>query len=190
MAIVVGTLAGVWLLGGWEGAAAPWQTLDAQGRAAALQAFSEGVERYAALRARYEAPLPSFDTRRDPWSVHLSRLFLASAIRTARHNASLGDVVTPAAALLFRTLIAEAVYELDVEGLVDEDLDLHRYIVDLVVNEPVPAWALQRVPDALLTRLPPLPPAVEYRLVGDALVLWDAHAEILIDAVPYALTAP
>jgi hypothetical protein len=31
-----------------------------------------------------------------------------------------------------------------------------------------------------------LPGAIEYRLVGDALILWEVHAGILIDALPSA----
>lgn len=55
-------------------------------------------------------------------------------------------------------------------------------MVDLVVNEPVPIWAIQEVPDAL-RRLPSLPDAIEYRIVDGSLILWDTHAEILIDAL-------
>jgi hypothetical protein len=36
--------------------------------------------------------------------------------------------------------------------------------------------------------LPPLVPAVEYRIVDGALILWDTRAEIVIDALPGAFT--
>lgn len=188
--LVVGALACVWILAGSPSAAAREQNPEASDRAAALRTFVEGIEQYAALRARYEVPLPRFDGRRDPWSLQLSRLFLASAIRTARHQAKLGDVFTPPVAAMFRALVAEAVYEIDIEGLVDEGFEAPDSLVDLTVNEPVPGWAMEELPDALLARLPTLPDAIEYRLVTDALMLWDAHAEILIDALPGALAVP
>jgi hypothetical protein len=150
--------------------------LAAQDRSAALQVFAAGVERYAALRARHEAPLPSFDARRDPWSLHLSRLFLASAIRAARHTARPGDIFTPQVAQVFYADIGQAA---------DED-GAGEPLVDLIVNEPIPGWAMEPVPGALAARLPALPEAIEYRRVGHALVLWDAHAAILIDVLPHA----
>jgi hypothetical protein len=116
----------------------------------------------------------------------LARRYLASAIRTARSYAHQGDIFTPPVAVMFRDVIAQAIYDVDIEGLVDEDLEAAGFLVDLVVNEPVPAWALQDVPDALRGRLPALPDAIEYRVVDGNLILWDTHAEIVIDALPNA----
>jgi hypothetical protein len=155
-----------------------------------VRAFTHRVEQYVALRGRLEEPLPGFDARRDPWSLLLTRRYLASAIRTARSRASLGDIFMPDVAPLFRTAIANAVAETDVEGLGNDGLAPGEFAVDLVINEPVPAWAMAAVPPALLARLPRLPDNVEYRLVNGTLVLWDAHAELLIDALPDAFGTP
>lgn len=46
------------------------------------------------------------------------------------------------------------------------------------------AWAMETVPHALLDRFPSLPAAIEYRIVNGYLILWDIHAEIVIDALP------
>lgn len=79
-------LACAWLLAGDQRVAARIQTdVDAVAR----RAFAERVERYAMLRARLEEPLPAFDARRDPWSLLLTRRYLASAIRAARPRACL-----------------------------------------------------------------------------------------------------
>ena len=160
-------------------AAAPAQT--PAGRAAALRIFSERVDRYVWLRAKFEEPLPSFDLRRDPWSLLLSRRYLASAIRTARTQARVGDIFSQPVDDLFRVTIREAIYERDIEGLVEGEP-----VVDLIVNEPIPDWVLAPVPRALRDMLPPLPDAIEYRMVSGALILWDMHAQILIDGLPYA----
>jgi hypothetical protein len=65
--------------------------------------------------------------------------------------------------------------------MVDSPVGMGDFLVDLVVNEPVPEWAMTKLPAALLAVLPALPDAIEYRLVDGALILWDVHAEILID---------
>ena len=187
--LVCVALACVWLFIGAAGAAGPVQHAGVHSDEA-LRAFDAAVARYAALRARLEEPLPAFDDpRRDGWTLLLMRRYLASAIRTARRDARQGGIFDPAAAL-FRGMIARAVYDTDVEGLVDYLPGEGGFALDIVVNEPIPAWALLPVPAALLDRLPPLPAAIEYRFAGGALVLWDVHAEILIDALPDPFVAP
>jgi hypothetical protein len=56
-----------------------------------------------------------------------------------------------------------------------------------LLNEPLAADWLTPLPPSLTMQLPPLPAAVEYRLVGASLVLWDADAELVIDVLPGAL---
>jgi hypothetical protein len=177
----------VWLLA-LQSAAAAAQVPDTDDHAIALQAFNGNVERYVRLRDRLEEPLPAFDERRDPWSLMLTRRYLAAAIRSARPGARLGDVFTAPVSVAFRGLIRQAIYDIDIEGLGDEDLQADDFVIDLMVHEPLPRWSLRTLPDVLLQRLPALPAGIEYRFVGEALVLWDAHAEILIDALPGALT--
>jgi hypothetical protein len=154
------------------------------------RAFEAGVARYAALRTRFEEPLPAFDDpRRDGWTLLLVRRYLASAIRTARRGARPGCIFGPAA-LLVRETIAGAVYGLEIEGLVEGALDEDELELALVLNEPIPSWAMSPLPAPIVARLPPLPPAIEYRIAGGALILWDVHAEILIDTLPDAFVAP
>lgn len=172
-----------WLLGMPQFLAAGTQTgVDAIAR----HAFTERVERYAMLRARLEEPLPALDVRRNPLSVLLMRGYLASEIRAHRSRACLGDIFTAEVGASFRNAIAKIVEADGVEGLMLDDTARGDYLVDLAVNEPVPKWALRPVPTPVLLELPPLPEAIEYWLVADALVLWDVHAEILIDALPSA----
>jgi hypothetical protein len=157
---------------------------------AVFRSFDARVAQYAALRTKFEAPLPAFDdARRDPWALLIARRYLASAMRTARQQAGQGCIFGSAAEA-FRRIIARAVDEIDMEGLFDEGGESGGFVLDLTLNEPIPAWALSRVPAALAERLPPLPAAIEYRIAGGALILWDAHAEILIDALPDAFVAP
>jgi hypothetical protein len=175
-----------WLLIGTAGAAVQHGDVTPAG---GWRAFEEGVAQYAALRARFEEPLPAFDNpRRDGWTLLLMRRYLASAIRTARRGAQPGCIFGPAA-LLVRETIAGAIYDVEIEGLAGGALDEDELELDLVLNEPIPPWAMSAVPAPLVERLPPLPPAIEYRLAGGALILWDVHAEILIDTLPDAFVS-
>ena len=183
---IVLALGCAWLLGTAVTAAAPPPQKPTD-RAAVLQTFNGAVQRYATLRARLEEPLPPFDPRRGEWALRVQRYYLASAIRNARHRATQGDIFSTTVGTMIRQDIANAISTNDIEGLVDDNMSAH--LVDLTVNEPVPAWAMQPVPNQLLRFLPlVVPEGIEYRLVGGSLILWDTHAEILIDALHDALT--
>jgi len=183
---IVLALGCAWLLGAAGAAAAPPPQRAPTDRATVLQIFNGAVQRYASLRTRLEEPLPPLDPRRDPWALRVQRYYLASAIRNARHRAVQGDIFLTAVATMLRQDIGNAISGNDIEGLVDDSVDAP--LVDLTLNEPVPEWAMRQVPDALLRFLPLLrPEGIEYRLVGGSLILWDTHAEILIDALPGAL---
>jgi hypothetical protein len=47
--------------------------------------------------------------------------------------------------------------------------------------------ALQSTPPSLLQNLPQLPPDVEYRFVGNALILRDVEANLIVDFLPEAI---
>jgi hypothetical protein len=111
------------------------------------------------------------------------RRYLASAIRTARAGATPEGIFAPPVDGFFRETIGDAIYAVDIEGFVDDGAEDP---VDVMVNEPLPKWALHVVPPALLERLPPVPGAISYKMAAGALVLWDDHAEIVIDALPDA----
>lgn len=180
-AMGVGMLGWIAFLGAVTGAAAPVQTADDHG--AAVQIFARRVEQYAWLRARFEEQLPSFDADRRPWSLLLMRRYLASAIRSARARAASDGIFARPVDNFFRETIGAAIDDVDIDGL---DEDGAEDPVDVLVNEPLPKWALHPVPTALLVRLPPVPGAISYRMAAGALVLWDDHAEIVIDALPDA----
>ncbi len=154
--------------------------------AAALTVFADRIDHYARLRGRLEEPLPPFDDRRGAWPVMLTRRYLASTLRAARPQAGSGAIFTPPVADLFRRLIAQRLPEVDPEGLSGWDADLG---VEIVVHEPVPAWSRLAIPHEFLELFPPLPDGIEYRMVNDALVLWDAHAEIVVDVLPAVFMA-
>jgi len=155
-------------------------------RDAALTIFQARVDAYVALHRQLEAPLPPPERERDPWSLFLARRYLASAIRAARPFAREGDVFTPQVRQVFREIVAEALAGRDVPRLL---ADLHNEDSQLPhpearVNEAYPPGATHEVPVVLLQRLPALAGDLEYRIVNDSLVLWDSHADVVVDVLP------
>jgi hypothetical protein len=156
---------------------------------AALKGFNERIAAYAAVHHRLEQSLPplSSSSRR---SALLNRTFLAAAIKAARPQAKQGDIFTMPVALMFRSRLVTALAGRDTEAFLRELFEEHPGTegYHVKVYEPYPDWASHEVPTIFLQVLPTLPEDVEYRLLGRDLVLWDIHADlvidVLIDAIP------
>ena len=164
------------------------QTVERVDRDAALRLFHQRVEDYAALHRRLEGPLPALATTRNMLKNYVAQQLLANAIRKARYGVHQGVVFSPDVASVFRALISDALQGQDVEAFLTELHSEHPGIEDArpVINEPLPEETTHEMPIVLLHVLPALPEDVEYRIVNRDLVLWDIHANLVID---YVLTA-
>lgn len=159
---------------------------------AALDAFQQRVEEYAALHRQLAALMPLIGSRHDRQSATVARASLASAIIAARPTARQGDIFTPEATRFFRIVIHETASAADLGGvapLMDENGRLLPGIHP-AVHTPFPAWETREVATSTLFMLPTLPRELEYRIVGDDLVLWDVSADLIIDVLPYAMPQP
>lgn len=167
------------------------QCVDEGERGAALRVFNVRIHEYAALHRRLEGTLPPLTTTKETLRNYVARQLLANQIRKARSGAMQGDIFEPRVAMMFRAIIAGALKGRDVEALLtelnEEHPDLHG--VEPVINEPLPRGATHEMPVVLLQVLPALPEDVEYRIVGHNLVLWDIHANLVVDFVPEAFRA-
>ena len=171
-------------------AGSPWQGSGEE--QAALRVFEARIGAYGALHRRLEGPMPSPNPSQSLRSLMISRAFLRSAIKTARPNARQGDIFTPAVEQLFRRLIKEALEGRDRGDFVRDFNDEHLTVHDFHprVYDPYPDWATHEMPAILLQRLPSLPEDVEYRLLDHDLVLWDIHADLIVDVLPDAIARP
>ena len=166
----------------------------------ATQAFQQRVAEYVTLHQLLEGPLPPLFPTRDMSQIHVTRRALASRIQTARAHANPGDiitadVITADVARMFRRRIATCLTrEVCAAILADRDTDEQGLPAPLVpalhVNMKWPAQvAFDFVPPQLLLALPPLPPELQYRIIGRALVLWDHHANLIVDILPAAFAS-
>ena len=118
---------------------------------------------------------------------------LKRAIRTARPNARQGDLFTPQVAALFRKLLSKAMRGSKGiavrRSLQDAEPTTAAESPQIAVNHDYPnqdGQPLQSAPATLLQHLPVLPKGLEYRKVGEILVLRDTEANIVVDFLPNA----
>jgi hypothetical protein len=115
---------------------------------------------------------------------------LAMRIQAARQEACQGDMFTPDVASVFRRRIAFHVPPEIIGAIIGEQGEedaapVPRLAVNMAWPEGVP---LSFMPPRLLSSLPALPAELQYRFIGRSLVLWDIHANLIVDVLPAALT--
>jgi hypothetical protein len=183
VAIACVVLSGPWVIARAQPAAAP--AVDQ-----ALQVFRAHVDSYLALHRELEARVAPLDARGQPLHTYLSRQILATSIRRARGAVQQGNIFTPAVAQRFHAIIADTYDDLEpwLSGLERQYLSvpgLHPR-----VNEPCGTAEMRELPAVLLGKMPPLAGDLQYRLVHFDLVLWDAHAYLVVDFLPDAFRLP
>ena len=172
----------------------PNQTQPMVQEIVSAQAFEERVNQYVTLHRLLERPLPPLRPTLDMTQIQGSMRALAVRIQQARANAQQGDLITPDVGRMFRRRIATclspdawAAIFTDTAGE-DEDMEAGPPPA-LRVNMEWPEHVLFGfVPPQLLAALPRLPPELQYRIIGNALVLWDHHANLIVDFLPGAFT--
>jgi hypothetical protein len=158
----------------------------------ATQTFQQRVEHYVLLHRLLEGPLPPVTVARDLTPVRNAMRALQMRIQRARLDTRQGDIITPEVARMFRRDIAACLTRAEwavifAEMSQDEQGQRVPPPPALHVNMQWPDEVpFDFVPPQLLKVLPPLPPELQYRIIGRTLVLWDHHADLIIDFLPGA----
>jgi hypothetical protein len=180
-AIVVMTLLGA-------GAAFAGRQPDAS---PAIQSFVAATREYAALHRRIEATLPRLDVSSNPDTIFRLVQQMSAAMRNARPDARAGDFFTDAVAVELRARIAHALAAHDFSAQDVRQAEVLEGIVAsnvlLKVNGTFPWIYATAMFPCVMDALPALPPELQYRIVGDTLVLIDVHAGLIVDLLPHAL---
>lgn len=163
----------------------------AQTSAEPVRAFIAATREYASMHRRLEQTIGPIELNTTPESINRFIQQMAAAIRAQRPDAKQGDIFTAAVAMELRGRINEALLE---HGFTAADLratELAHGIdsegIRLRVNGSFP-WVLGvAMFPCLLEALPPLPPELQYRIVGNDLLLIDMHASLIVDILPSAL---
>jgi hypothetical protein len=153
--------------------------------AQALAAFLERVNQYATLHQKLENSLPKLSKDSTPQKVDEHQRALAKLIQDARQSAKQGDIFTPEAQAVIRKLVRRIFSGPDGAALKASVMDENPGVPNLKVNSRYPdEIPVSTIPPQLLQALPKLPEEMEYRFVGNALILMDTHAHTVADFVP------
>lgn len=184
VAAVIGAL--MVLLGATTAAAQP-QFAETE----AVRQFVAATREYASMHRRVEAAIGPMEINADINRTHSAVVQLAAAIRAERPSAKPGDLFTPALGVELRWRIAEALAEHDYTAADIREAEAadgtHPSLVSLAVNGPFPWRYASAMFRCLIEALPELPPELQYRIVGNTLVLVDVHASLIVDLLPSAL---
>ncbi len=155
-----------------------------------MAGFTAKVEQYAELHRRIAASLPKLADNSTPEEIDRHQREFGSRLAKARAGAKQGDLFSPSMQAVTRRLMerlfdnAESRRQLRNSLMDDNPVGQVRLAVNARYPDAVP---LSTMPPEVLKNLPPVPKEVEYRFVGDTLILLDPDAHIVVDFVPRAL---
>ena len=151
---------------------------------AEVAAFHTRLNAYAEMHRKLEGPLPPIQVTKDMDEVHRLMDQLRGRILEARGPR--GTLITPALTEVFKQIIGSTLTLADIVN-VSEELEEHTppRMDKVRVNRPLPGNApFVTIPPPLLRALPELPPELRYVALSGALIIWDHHADLVLDIMP------
>lgn len=156
--------------------------------AAAIKQFDAAIAKYLALRQRLlqevRGPIP------ESTSTELNQASdaLAAAIQRSRPKARPGDLFVAPVVPVIKRRVVDAVLSENLGpvlgGIDDDEAGPARPTVHMRFPAAAP---LATMPPSLLAVLPRLPESLEYRIVGNFLILRDVDAALIIDVMRAAV---
>jgi hypothetical protein len=159
--------------------------------AAALLDFEIRVKAYTDLHKRLAKGDAKQMETDDPAMISAVKARLAAKVQAARRDAKQGDIFTPAVRPVFRRLLAPELKGedgRDAKAVLKDDAPAPGS-VPFKVNAKYPEdQPRPTVPAKVLLSLPALPAPLEYRIVGQHLLLLDMEADLVVDYILNAIT--
>ena len=150
--------------------------------------FLQQVESYVALHRKMDATLSEVPEGGSPDQILQHQRSLEVLIRSVRRKAKAGDLFTRDVRAYFRRQIAKAITGPHGREIRDSIMEENPRNIRLAVNARYPdSIPYSTTPAPILLLLPTLPEELEYRFVGDRLVLLDIHAGTVVDYIDHAL---
>jgi len=156
--------------------------------AAALATMNERVSRYIELHTTIESRLPKLPQDATPLQIDTNQRAFEQRIREARKNAKPGDLFTPESQVVIKRLLATVFGGPDGQQLKASIMDEYSGSVKLAVNTRYPdSVPISTMPPQVLQTLPKLSEDLEYRFIGDNLIIFDVHAHVVADFIENAM---
>lgn len=150
----------------------------------AVEEFTAKVKTYAALHKKIEDGLPQLPAKPTPEQIDAKQRELGRLVRQARATAKQGDVFTPTMQAYVKKQLLKVFSGPEGAARLSSVMDENPMGTKVVVNDRYPdKIPLSTMPPEVLQVLPKMPEELEYRFVGDNLVILDPHAHIIVDYV-------
>lgn len=150
--------------------------------------FTKRVQEYVALHKKIEDTLPKLSKEATAEEIDRFQRELGRLIQEARQKTKQGDIFTKATRAYFRRQLARVFSGPEGTLLKASIMDENPGQIKLRINGRYPdAIPVATTPPQVLAALPKLPEELEYRFIGDRLILLDAHGHIIVDYIEDAL---
>jgi hypothetical protein len=165
----------------------PLSPADAQ----ALATMNDRLKAYVDLHTTIERALPTLPDEATPEQIDKNQRAFETLVRKARATAKPGDIFTPEARPVILRLLSTVFGGPEGRQLKASIMDVNPVdpvALKLTVNSRYPDTVpLTTMPPQVLQTLPQLAEDLEYRFVGDWLILLDTHAHVIADFIDNAL---
>lgn len=159
--------------------------------AAVMADFKARVEKYAELHKDLAKGSAKQKEDTSAEQINAQKDALVGKIQAARAGAKQGDIFTPEMRPVFRRLLAPELKGeegRDAKAIIKDDAPAPGTVAFKVnakypENQPKPS-----MPTNLLLNLPSLPEPLEYRVVGQHLLLLDTSADLVVDYILNVIT--
>jgi hypothetical protein len=156
--------------------------------AKALSTMNDRLRDYIDLHTKLERSLPRLPKDATPQEIDKNQRAFEALVRNARARAKRGDIFTPEARPIIKRLLATVFGGPDGRQLKASIMDENTVGIRISVNGRYPDTVpLSSVPPQVLQTLPKLSEDMEYRFIGDRLILLDTHAHVIADFIDDAL---
>jgi hypothetical protein len=159
--------------------------------AEALATMNDRLKEYTELHRKLEQSLPSLPKEATPQQIDANQRAFEVLLKEVRVSAKPGDIFTPEARPVIKRLLATIFGGPDGQQLKASIMDenpVDPVALKLTVNGRYPdSVPLTTMPPQVLQTLPKLTEDLEYRFVGDWLILLDTHAHVIADFIDNAL---
>jgi hypothetical protein len=156
--------------------------------AAALATMNERLEAYIELHKQIESELPRLPDNATPEQIDKNQRAFETRMRATRASAKQGDLFTPDAQVVIKRLLESVFGGPDGRQLKSSIMDENPVALKLTVNGRYPdSVPISTIPPQVLQTLPQMNEDLEYRFIGDNLIILDAHAHVIADFIEDAL---
>jgi hypothetical protein len=159
--------------------------------AQALATMNDRVKEYVNLHVKIERSLPALPKEATPAQIDTNQRVFEKLVREARATAKPGDIFTPEARPVIKRLLATVFGGpggAQLKASIMDENPVDPVALKLTVNGRYPdSVPLTTIPPQVLQTLPQLTEDLEYRFIGDWLILLDTHAHVIADFIDNAL---